>query len=178
MDVVSKEEKQSEQNAPETSAIDIPQNRIDGAKAYGTWGGESWRDLFASDQLAWADNAIRMANKAEKQEPESFNKDDIVRRDVLYQWRNAYLGEYNSAVGKQVDSDLEDEFQKLYTPEFEAATKDLSPEEADKAKRKLQGFQNRRKMSIEYKRTGPLEDHSPDDDLFAGTGEFSRDSRG
>lgn len=158
-------------NIPGLDSSIIPPDRIQSARNYGVWGETAWRDLYASDQLAWADNEIRMLNKVETDDPNSFDQKKTLQRDTLFQWRNGYLGEQTSAVGKKMDPKLEAEFQQYYTQAFEIAVKDFSPEEIESARRQLEGFQKRRNLTQVDPDAGS---HSSDDDLYGGTGQFSR----
>lgn len=89
--------------------IDIPAERIASAEGFNTWGSPEWKDSYASDPLAWADNQIRMLNKDLEENP---NKPSAIEdRDVLFQWRNAWLGEYNSQGRNKVDPKMEEAFQ-------------------------------------------------------------------
>ncbi len=122
--------------------LDIPAERITGAENFKTWGSPEWRDLYAGDPLAWADNQIRMLNKSLKENPDDLRA--VEDRDVLFQWRNAWLGEYNSQGRNKVDPQLEEVFQTRYQEAFEEAYRDKSEEEKAKAKVALEGWKTRR----------------------------------
>ena len=125
--------------------IDIPSERITGAESFNTWGKPEWKDLYAGDPLAWADNQIRMLNKDLKDNSDN-NPGAIEDRDVLFQWRNAWLTEYNNqSLGiKKVPSQIEEAFQQRYEKAFEEAYKDKSEEEKAEAKARLEGWKVRR----------------------------------
>lgn len=124
--------------------VEIPGERIKGAESFHTWGSPEWRELYASDPLSWADNQIRMLNKALQENPNDPVK--VEDRDILFQWRNAWLGEYNNqSLGtNKVEPQLEVAFQQRYTRAFEEAYKDADKEKIAKAKASFEGWKTKR----------------------------------